>query len=291
MSARPQRWRVGELTITSVVEMEGPVPPEMFFADTGAEDIQRHSWLLPHFATADGRVILRIQALVLEAGERQIVVDPCVGNGKQRTIVPFWSNLQTRFLEHFAEAGFDREKIDLVVHTHLHADHVGWDTMRVGDAWMPTFPNARYLYTQRELDYWMAEDQRRLEDVYGDSIAPVFAAGLAEIVPEDGEVAPGLRLEPTPGHTPGHVSLRLRSAGKEAVVTGDLMHHPVQCAEPHWREHGDWDADMARATRHQFLRSAAESQVTVIGTHFPNLPVGRVVPHGEVWRFEPVVGD
>src|SRR5262249_2168470 len=142
--------------------------------------------------------------------------------------------LQTPFLRRFAEAGFDRERIDVVVHTHLHADHVGWDTMLVDGEWRPTFPNARHLYTQRELDYWIAPEQRNVEDVYADSIAPIFAAGLADIVDEHHEISPGLRLEPTVGHTPGHVSLRIHTTGQEAVITGDIMHHPVQCSEPQW---------------------------------------------------------
>ena len=137
----------------------------------------------------------------------------------------------------------------------------------------------------------MAAEQRASEDVYADSVAPIFAAGLADIVDEDHELAPGLRLESTRGHTPGHVSLRLHSAGQEAVITGDLMHHPVQCSEPQWREHGDWDADMARETRRRFLAGAAQSGVLVIGTHFPTLPAGRIVASEDAWRFEPIAAE
>lgn len=283
-----QRWAIGDMRLTSIVEMEGPVPPEAFFAEPHAEDIQRHEWLVPHYAKPDGRIVLRIQALVLETGGRRIVVDTCVGNGKTRALVPFWSNLQTPFLERFAAAGFERESIDTVIHTHLHADHCGWDTMWVDSAWVPTFPRARHLYTRRELDFWIAPEQRALEDVHADSVEPIFAAGLADIVPEDFEVAPGVTLEPSNGHTPGHVSVRLRSRGVEAVITGDLMHHPVQCSEPEWSEHGDWNADIARATRRRFLAESERSRVIVIGTHFANLPVGRIEAHGDVWRFTPV---
>ncbi len=284
-----QSWSIGEMKLTAVVEMEGPVPPQAFFVEPTQEDIQRHRWLVPHYAKTDGRILLRIQALVLETGGRATIVDTCVGNDKQRALVPFWTNLQTPFLRRLAEAGFERTRVDTVIHTHLHADHVGWDTMLVGGAWVPTFPNARHLYTQRELDHWTAPEQRAVEDVHADSVAPILAAGLADIVAEDHEVAPGVTLEPSTGHTPGHVSVRLRSRGVEAVFTGDLMHHPVQCSEPGWSEHGDWDADLARATRRRFLRAAAESGVLVIGTHFPSLPVGRVVADGAVWRFEPEV--
>ena len=285
--ATVQSWSIGDMKLTAVVEMEGPVPPQAFFVEPTQADIQKHEWLVPHYAKADGRILLPIQALVLETGGRTIVVDTCVGNDKQRALVPFWTNLQTPFLQRLAEAGYERTRVDTVIHTHLHADHVGWDTMLADGAWMPTFPNARHLYTQRELDHWSAPAQRAVEDVHADSVAPILAAGLADIVAEDHEVAPGVTLEPSTGHTPGHVSVRLRSGGVEAVITGDVMHHPVQCAEPEWSEHGDWDADLARATRRRFLSDAAQSGVLVIGTHFPTLPVGRILADGDLWRFEP----
>jgi glyoxylase-like metal-dependent hydrolase (beta-lactamase superfamily II) len=283
-----QRWVVGDYTISSVVEEQmDRIPPEMFFAGATAEAVARHGWLVPDFADARGRIAMRVQAFVVEGRGRRIVVDPCVGNGKKLAIA-FWNEREWPFLERFAEAGFTAESIDTVVHTHLHADHVGWDTRRVDGVWAPTFANARHLYSERELAWCKAGGNMGIDGVYAESIAPIVAAGLADVVAEDADLGGGLRLEPTTGHTPGHVSLWIESRGATALVTGDFLHHPVQCSEPDWAEVGDDDEAVARATRHRMLARAAERRALFIGTHFPNRPAGRIEPQGEAWRFVPV---
>jgi glyoxylase-like metal-dependent hydrolase (beta-lactamase superfamily II) len=282
-----QSWKVGAATITAIVEAETPgVPTEFFFPESTAAGVAEQTWLVPTFASADGALIFRVQAFVVEVGARVIVVDPCVGNGKRR-MLPFWNEQQYTFLADFAAAGFDVDAVDVVLHTHLHADHVGWDTHLLDGVWTPTFTNARHLYTQRELDHWMATEQRTNEDVYADSVEPIFAAGLADIVAEDADLGDGLRLSPTTGHTPGHVSLWIDSEDERGVISGDLMHHPVQCARPEWAEIGDWDGDIARTTRRAFLDEVCRDQRLVLGTHFPTAPAGRVVVAGDAWRFEP----
>ena len=283
-----QRWLVGDFTVTSVVEDEvHHIPPELFFPAARAEDVVRHGWLVPEFADPQGRVALRVQAFVIENRDQCILVDPCVGNGKKRAI-PFWNERSWPFLERFAAAGFAPDAIDLVVHTHLHADHVGWDTRLQGGEWVPTFVNARHLYTQRELDWCRRGGSPGLEGVYGDSVAPIIDAGLAEIVAEDTDLGGGLRLESTPGHTPGHVSLWIESAGQVALVSGDILHHPVQCAELSIAEVGDEDVELAQATRRRMLTRAAESRALFLGTHFPTRPAGRIERTGEFFRFVPV---
>jgi glyoxylase-like metal-dependent hydrolase (beta-lactamase superfamily II) len=283
-----QRWKVGDVAITSVLEDETfHIPPELFFPDATAADVARHPWLVPDYADEDGNIGLRVQAIVIEQDDRTVLVDPCVGNGKLRQI-PFWNEMSWPFLERFAEAGFDVESIDLVVHTHLHADHVGWGTHLVDGEWVPTFTRARHLYTARELEFARTDDNPGIAGVYADSIAPVIAAGLSDIVAEDADLGGGLRLEPTTGHTPGHVSLWVESAGEVALVSGDFLHHPVQCAEPQLAEVGDFDLDGARETRLRMLAKAAGTGALMVGTHFTGSPAGRVVPAGDVWRFEPV---
>jgi len=283
-----QRWSVGDATITSVVEDETHhIPPEFFFPGVTAADLLRQPWLVPDYTDADGNIGLRVQALVIEVAGRRVLVDPCVGNGKARRL-PFWNDMSWPFMERFAEAGFTAESIDTVVHTHLHADHVGWDTTQVDGEWVPTFTNARHLYTERELTHWRDDADRVAEDVYGDSIAPVVDAGLADIVAEDADLGDGMRLEPSTGHTPGHVSLWLERDGARALVTGDFLHHPAQCAEPEWAEIGDHDADQARATRRRMFDAAATSGALVIGTHFTTRPAGHISVDGEAWRFDPV---
>jgi glyoxylase-like metal-dependent hydrolase (beta-lactamase superfamily II) len=280
-----QRWTVGEYEITAIVEDETlHIPPEMF---VGARDtdVARHTWLVPEFADARGRIAMRVQAFVIDGLGRRVLVDPCVGNGKQRPI-PFWNERTFPFMERFIEAGFAPERIHTVVHTHLHADHVGWDTTLEGAEWRPTFTRARHLYTARELAWAQLGDNPGTAGVHADSIAPIFAAGLADVVPEDFDLGGGLRLEPTVGHTPGHVSLWLESAGESALISGDFIHHPVQCSELGWAETGDVDPDQARATRRRMLARAAETRALFLGTHFPSRPGGRIVAAGDAFRFE-----
>jgi glyoxylase-like metal-dependent hydrolase (beta-lactamase superfamily II) len=286
--AMTQRWKVGDVTITSVLEDETlHIPPEFFFPDATAAAVARHPWLVPDYADENGNIGLRVQAVVIEQGNRTVLVDPCVGNDKKRSL-PFWNEMSWPFLERFADAGFDLASIDMVVHTHLHADHVGWGTHLVDGDWVPTFTNARHLYTARELEFCREQSDPGVEAVYADSVAPVIAAGLSEVVDEDADLGDGLQLEPTTGHTPGHVSLWIESAGERALITGDFLHHPVQCAEPQWAEVGDYDVEQARATRRRMLARAAETEALMLGTHFTGSPAGHVVAAGDVWRFVPV---
>ncbi len=278
-----QRWTVGSATITSVVEDQMDIPPGLFFPEATEAIVQRHAWLVPDWADSAGKVTLRVQAFVVEIDGITVLVDPCVGNGKVRWI-PAWNDLDLPFLERLAEAGVLPESVQLVVHTHLHADHVGWDTHREGDAWVPTFRGARHLYTEAELEF-ARTFQMPGEDVYNDSIAPILDAGLADVVEPDADLGHGMRLESTPGHTPGHASLWIESDGERALLAGDFMHHPVQFAEPQLAEVGDADVDAARATRYRMIEKAAASGALVLGAHFANRPAGRVVADGEVWRF------
>lgn len=282
-----QRWKVGRTTITCVVENQTDrIPPEAFFPAATRAAVAKHAWLVPDFADEQGRLSFSVQAFVIDQPGRRIVVDPCVGNNKKRTY-PFWNEKTWPFLERFARAGFSTDSVALVVHTHLHADHLGWGTRLESDSWVPTFARARYLYTQRELDYRRTGGDADDDAVYADSIAPIVDAGLSDIVAEDADLGDGVRLEPTPGHTPGHISLWVESDGETALITGDFLHHPVQFAEPSWVEIADWDAEAARHTRQRMFERACATGALVIGTHFPTRPAGRVVAHGDAWRFVP----
>jgi len=278
------RWQIGDARLTKVVELETISSATWILPDAKPERLAAIPWLVPHFADAQGKAVMSVHALVIEVGDRRILVDTCVGNDKVRPI-PGWDRRRGPFLADLTEAGFAPESIDTVLCTHLHVDHVGWNTRLEKDRWVPTFPNARYLFAEQELVYWREQNEQIYGDVFGDSVRPILDAGLADLVKPDHAVAPELRLEPTPGHTPGHVSVRLRSRGEEAVVTGDLMHHPVQCGHPEWASRADFDARQARRTREEFLRSSAKSGVRVFGTHFAGPTVGRVVQDGTSFRF------
>ena len=278
------RWTVGAVTITRVVEMEIPTRGTFLFADALPERVQQHRWLQPHFADAEGKLRASIHAFVIEANGRRIVVDTCVGNDKARAN-PGWNQLQTRFLDDLAAAGYPADCIDTVLCTHLHVDHVGWNTHLVEGHWVPTFTRARYLFARTEWEHWSTEEDPMQRDVIADSVRPIVDVGLCELVETNHRVTDTVWLEPTPGHTPGHVSVRIRSNGVDAVITGDLMHHPVQCAEPDWASHFDSDPTIARATRRAFLARYADTPILVLGTHFATPTGGRIVSDGAAWRF------
>ena len=280
------RWKIGAAAITRVVEIEGDSPGTFFFEEATPERLLQHAWLRPHFLTGDGRVIAAIHCFVIESAGRTIVVDTCVGNDKPRE-VKAWHMRQGRFLEDLAEAGFPRERVDTVLCTHLHVDHVGWNTMLAEGKWVPTFPNARYLLGKKEWAHWSNEPEGPDREVRNDSVRPILEAGLADLVATDHRITQEVCLEPTPGHTPGHVSVRISSQGEEAVITGDLMHHPVQCAHPLWASRFDADPDAARRTRRAFLERHAGRAVLVLGTHFATPTAGRIVRAGGEFRFEP----
>lgn len=281
------RWKVGDVTVTSVCEIEATIPGDLLIAGATTEAVAGFPWLRPHFAADDGQIVMRIQALVVESAGRRIVVDTCVGNDKQGRVNPAFDLLQTPFLADLAAAGFERESIDTVVHTHLHVDHVGWNTMLVDSAWVPTFPNARHLIVGSEWAHWCASPDPNDHAVVTDSIRPVIDAGLADLVEPGHQVTPEVRLAPTPVHTPGHVSVGIDSGGARAVITGDLMHHPVQCARPEWCCHFDVDPEQARATRRAFVEQHAGRPVLVIGTHFSGPVAGYVVGGPDDRRFDP----
>ena len=288
MTTDTQRWTVGNAVISSVVEDEiAHIPPEFLFPAATASAVRSHPWVLADYADPDGNITLRVQALIVEHAGRTVLVDPCVGNFKTSEL-PFWNQQEWSFMDRFVAAGFSPDAIDTVVHTHLHADHIGWDTRPEAGEWVPTFPSARHLYTAAEMDLAQSAPD---DPSYRESILPIVAAGLADIVSDDADLGAGLRLEPTPGHTPGHVSLWLESDGERAFLAGDILHHPVQCAEPTWAEIGDVDADLARTHRRRMLSAAAESGVLFIAAHFPNRPAGRVQVDGDVWRFVPEPGE
>ena len=286
-----QTWQFGPVTITSVVEAQTDgIPPQFFFPEATAEKVAAHSWVVPTWADEHGNIGLRVQALVVRTPTRTIVVDPCVGNGKTLSL-PFWNDQSYPFLQRFTAAGFDPSAVDLVLHTHLHEDHLGWDTQLVDGRWVPTFTRARHLYIDEALDAVRRLERPDHAMVLAQSIDPVFAADLADVIDMPGEaghdLGEGLRLAPTPGHTVGHVSLWIEptSADEVVLITGDCVHHPVQLAEPDWAETADIDAVLARDTRRRVFAEAASRDAVVFGTHFPTRSAGRIVPDGDVWRF------
>ena len=182
------QWQIGEVKITRIVEMEIAGGSKFILPDATREASLAYDWMQPHFMDADGNLIMSVHALIVDTGERRIVVDTCIGNDKERNM-PNWNNLQTSFLQDLADAGYPRESIDTVMCTHLHVDHVGWNTMLVDGKWVPTFPNARYLVAEKEWAYWDAnEDEKTYGPVLADSVRPVVEAGVVDFVSETHQV-------------------------------------------------------------------------------------------------------
>ncbi len=274
-------WNIGDVRITSVIEVDQHWKWAWLLPDVEPDDVDGVPWLRPHFVDEKGKLILRIQALVVESYDQRILVDTCVGNDKERP-TPLFDKLSTTFLDDLTAAGFAPQSIDQVVCTHLHVDHVGWNTHLVDGEWVPTFPNARYLFGRAEYEHWAATDEAAVYgDVMGDSVAPVVDAGLALMVDSDHQLTPEVQLEPTPGHTPGHHSVRISSVGSTAVITGDMAHHPIQFARPGLCSSADLDPAGAVATRNAAFRRWANAGSLVIGTHFAGPGAGRLHPVGD----------
>ncbi len=281
-------WQIGRVKITRIVEMELVTrwrADRPFIVEATPEAVKATPWLYPHFVNDEGALLVSIHALLVEAPGLKLVVDTCIGNDRNRAFLGGRS-LSTPFLEHLQEAGWSREGVDMVICTHLHVDHVGWNTMLEDGKWVPTFPNARYLIGKREFEHWNGEEDAEQQAILGDSVRPILDAGLAELVELDHVISPEIRLTPTTGHTPGHVSVLIESEGERAMITGDIMHHPVQMAHPDWAPSFDSDKAAAIATRKRVLDEVADQPILVIGTHFAGPTAGRVRRDGAAFRFE-----
>jgi glyoxylase-like metal-dependent hydrolase (beta-lactamase superfamily II) len=281
-------WKIGEITVTRILEMEMPLPyraDTAFMPKATPAAIKEIDWLFPHYVTPEGFIKLAFQIFLVQAPGLRLVVDTCIGNDKPRHMLG-GKALQTSFLENLELAGWTRDSVDYVVCTHLHVDHVGWNTMKDGDSWVPTFPNARYLIGATEYEYWSKDTGEDQVAIMLDSIKPVFDAGLVDLVETDHVISADIKLIPTVGHTPGHVSVMLESQEENAMITGDFMHHPCQIAHPDWTVTFDEDPEAAANCRLTLLKELADSTTLVIGTHFSRPTAGKIVSVAGGFKFE-----
>lgn len=282
-------WQVGDVKISCIVEFKSAAPydPErgMIIGAT-PEVLAQIPWLKPKYVSPDGHLLMAVQAVLVEAPGLKLVVDTCIGNDKPRRMTR-GIGLKTGFLQRLESAGWSRDDVTAVVCTHLHIDHIGWNTMLEDGRWVPTFPRARYLMARKEYEFW-ALDKEDDEQVaaMGDSVQPLFDAGLVQLVEPDHVLSPEVRLLPSPGHTPGHVSVAIESQGQKAVITGDMMHHPCQIARPELLARFDSDHAAALATRRRLLAEWADGSVLVVGTHFVAPAAGYVRLDVGGYRFD-----
>jgi len=282
-------WRIGDVTVSRIVEVwDFQDNIQMTMPEATAEEVIAMDWLHPHYATSDGKQRMNFQGFVVQAPGRTIVVDSCIGAGRERDFDVF-CDLPEGFLEDLESLGITRDDVDTVFCTHLHFDHVGWNTYKdpATGEFRPTFPNARYLFGRKEYDAW--EDTIRHDGHHSDGhlvecVDPIVKAGMAEFIESDHCIARdddlAIWCEPSHGHTPGHIHVRISSQGKDAVIPGALMHHPMQVAMPHRAATFDMDKEAGRQTRMGFVEKYCDSGTLVIGAHFAEPTAGHIHRYG-----------
>lgn len=274
------KFMVGSACVHRIEEWRGTfLTPELLFtgfdADRYAET--REAVDAAYLDHATNAIEARIQSWVIEAEGRTILFDTGCGNHKRRPGIPVFDNLNTDFLARLGAAGFAPDDIDLVVCSHLHVDHVGWNTILVDDDWQPTFAHARYVFPAPDVEYWDTANREHFPGMVGeavnagffdDSVRPILEAGLADIVAGSIEIADGVRLDPNPGHTPGCQTLTLSDHGERAMFVGDVLHHPLQILNPSWNSIFCEDAGQARAARLHVLSRAVNEDAILVPAHF-----------------------
>ena len=283
---------VGDLTMHRIIEQETTFLPalDLFPALTPDLLAENRSWMQSAGALdANDVLILCFQSYIIKTPHHTILVDSCIGNDKPRPLRPKW-NMKTddTFMRALAGAGISVKDIDFVMCTHLHVDHVGWNTRLEGGRWVPTFPNARYIFGKTEFDYWTEQHANTPVPPFGDSVLPVVEAKRAEIVHNDYEIGDHVRIQPTPGHTPGHVAFTFGRRKDDAVFSGDLMHSPLQTRHPDISPRFDVDPTLAAKTRRGFLERYCDTDTLCCTAHFPSPSTGRIRRLGSGFSCEAV---
>ena len=277
------RWSVGKVRITKIIDLQTVGSTRFILPLASNEEIRKLPWLIPRFATEEGRLKMSIHSLVVETPSRRIVVDTGLGNNKGGRNVPAWNNRTTPFLETMTAAGFPPDSIDTVLCTHLHVDHVGWNTRLEGGQWAPTFKKAHYLFGKAEYEHWRDHSvEPDKAAIFHDSVKPIVDAGKADLVASDVRICDEITLIPTPGHSPGHMSVHIQSAGEEGLLAGDVAHHPCQMAHLDWCSTADSDPAQSIATRRDLFSRFVDRPVLVIGGHFD---AGHIRRDGDTFRF------
>ncbi|MEM7067287.1 MAG: MBL fold metallo-hydrolase [Pseudomonadota bacterium] len=277
--------KIGEIEVWRILEMNFPFkPPEELFPNDAEEAREAIERLVPHQVCSNtGKLIIPVQGFLVKTPTHVVLVDSCVGNDKTNHGLSEWNMRSSdRFMSALNAAGVTPEDVDYVLCTHLHTDHVGWNTKLENGRWVPTFANAKYILPPADNEYYCNNPN----PAYNQSVVPVIEAGQAEFITDCHMLGDFISLIPTPGHTPGHISVLLKNGGVEAVITGDAIHTTAQCQYPHWHFVYDYDGEQAATSRRQLLEDAAEANRKVLGTHFALPSIGRVHANGDSFHWE-----
>lgn len=284
------RYRVGDATVTRITEQVLAVPAAYLYPqwDVALARDNAH-WLgAEHICAQLQTLTLSIHSWLVQVGGKTLLIDTASGNHKERPLNPVFHQLDTPYLERLKAAGVRPEDIDLVLITHLHVDHVGWNTRLEEERWAPTFPNARYLFSRAEYDFYgnPANVQDPSAGVFEDSVQPIVDAGLAQWFEDDIHgLLPGLAVHKTKGHSHDHLSFSLQSRGQYGLFSGDVMHHPIQIARPQWNSVFCEFQDDARQSRRWALDYAVDHQALFFSSHFADTSVGVIARSGEQFQW------
>ena len=285
-----QPLTIGAFTVKSVHEDTGAyITPADMFPTATADAVAAHlDWMAPtYFDIASGKLKLAFQSFILQTPQHNILIDTCVGEDKERTHPDFHMK-KWPWMDNLLALGLTPADIDIVMCTHLHPDHVGWNTQLRDGRWVPTFPNAKYVFARDEYAHWekeSAQGSERIGLTFIDSVLPVMESGQAVLVDHDHQIEDGIWLEPTPGHSPGHVIVNVESNGERGAFIGDLMHHPIQVPHPEWSTCFCWDMEMSAASRTAFVDTHTDAGTLVLPVHFAGAPAGHITRYGNAQKF------
>ncbi len=285
---------IGNVTVDRVQDWWGPVfhVPDTWPGSSWEQVEAERDWLAPHFIYPkgqgkDGVLDVSLHTYVIRTPHFNVLVDTCVGNDRKRAAIPEWNMMHTDYLAKIAALGLQPEDIHYVMCTHLHFDHVGWNTKLLDGRWVPTFPNARYIFHKTEYDYWRDhQDHFAMDNSFADSILPIIEANRADLVKGDFAIDDTIWLEPSPGHSPGHVCINLKSGRDSALFTGDAFHHPVQVAYPEWGIFADTDPAGSTASRRKIIDKICDTDTYILAAHFMDPTIARVVRNRDRWKLK-----
>jgi glyoxylase-like metal-dependent hydrolase (beta-lactamase superfamily II) len=287
----PDPIKVGSTTIHRIVEQEGPFFDMLKFFPALTKEVleENRSWLQPRFMSPKDELVLCIQSYLVQTPHHNILIDTCVGNDKPRPARAFWNMMKSdRFEKSLAATGVGVGDIDFVMCTHLHVDHVGWNTRLENGRWVPTFPKARYVFADRELEYWT---KRHKDDAAAcpwmtDSVLPIVAANRVDMVKSQYAFNDLVNLIPTPGHTIDHYSVHVGTPGADCVITGDMIHSPLQARYPELGMMADYDSPQAGRSRRELFGRFCDTSTLMCTAHFPSPSTGRFVRFKDAFDFK-----